>query len=149
MFTKFEGIWVPIITPFLEGKVEHDGLAKLAKYLSAQGVSGVSLQRITLAMALQKRFNNLFDYGYGSGSTEGGAFFLWRNLPSTTEQIVITPTRVKRIAHADMNSSRRSTWARFASKGENNHATSAPAAIKNPWAISEVVRLWCLATTYR
>ena len=41
MFTKFEGVWVPIITPFLEGKVDLDALATLAKYLAFQGVSGL------------------------------------------------------------------------------------------------------------
>lgn len=41
METNFEGIWVPIITPFSDGQVDHPALAKLAGHLAAGGVAGL------------------------------------------------------------------------------------------------------------
>jgi len=41
MRTQFEGIWVPIVTPFREGDVDHAALARLARYLADSGVTGL------------------------------------------------------------------------------------------------------------
>jgi 4-hydroxy-tetrahydrodipicolinate synthase len=38
--TIFSGVWVPLVTPFREGRVDHDALAVLVKRLAGQGVSG-------------------------------------------------------------------------------------------------------------
>jgi 4-hydroxy-tetrahydrodipicolinate synthase len=40
MSKSFQGIWVPIITPFHQGKVDFPALQKLAQRLKAAGVSG-------------------------------------------------------------------------------------------------------------
>lgn len=39
--SSFEGIWVPIITPFRDGRVDHATLARLARDLSTQGIAGL------------------------------------------------------------------------------------------------------------
>ncbi len=36
----FSGIWVPLVTPFNSGEVDHLGLSYLVKHLAAQGVAG-------------------------------------------------------------------------------------------------------------
>ena len=41
MQTRFEGIWVPIITPFIGDEVDHPALARLAGHLQANGVAGL------------------------------------------------------------------------------------------------------------
>jgi 4-hydroxy-tetrahydrodipicolinate synthase len=41
MQTKFEGIWIPIITPFKGEVVDHAALTKLARHLEASGVAGL------------------------------------------------------------------------------------------------------------
>ena len=41
MQTQFEGIWVPIITPFSGDTVDHPALARLARHLVAQGIAGL------------------------------------------------------------------------------------------------------------
>ena len=38
--TTFSGVWIPIVTPFREGRVDHGALAALVKRLAGQGVSG-------------------------------------------------------------------------------------------------------------
>lgn len=38
---RFEGIWVPLVTPFREGQVDHAALAALAKRLAEAGVAGL------------------------------------------------------------------------------------------------------------
>ena len=38
--TTFSGVWIPIVTPFRGGRVDHGALAALVERLSAQGVSG-------------------------------------------------------------------------------------------------------------
>ena len=38
--TTFSGVWIPLVTPFRGGRVDHDALAALVKRLSGQGVSG-------------------------------------------------------------------------------------------------------------
>ena len=38
--TTFSGVWIPIVTPFREGRVDHDALAALVKRLAAAGVAG-------------------------------------------------------------------------------------------------------------
>ena len=34
------GVWIPIVTPFREGRVDHDALAALVRRLAADGVAG-------------------------------------------------------------------------------------------------------------
>lgn len=41
MQANFEGIWVPIVTPFKGDAVDHAALAKLARYLEASGIAGL------------------------------------------------------------------------------------------------------------
>lgn len=41
MQSRFEGIWVPIITPFSGESVDHAALARLARHLAAQGIAGL------------------------------------------------------------------------------------------------------------
>lgn len=41
MQTSFEGIWVPIITPFVDDDVDHAALARLASHLQASGIAGL------------------------------------------------------------------------------------------------------------
>lgn len=41
MQTQFEGIWVPIITPFCGDDVDHPALARLAQYLASNGIAGL------------------------------------------------------------------------------------------------------------
>ncbi|MCA8090502.1 4-hydroxy-tetrahydrodipicolinate synthase [Burkholderia anthina] len=40
MHTRFEGIWLPIITPFHHGEVDHGALARLARHYAAAGIAG-------------------------------------------------------------------------------------------------------------
>ena len=37
---SLRGIWVPLVTPFTGGAVDHDGLARLAASLAADGIAG-------------------------------------------------------------------------------------------------------------
>jgi 4-hydroxy-tetrahydrodipicolinate synthase len=39
--TRFEGIWVPIVTPFSEGRVDHPALRQLARSLADDGIKGL------------------------------------------------------------------------------------------------------------
>lgn len=39
--STFHGIWVPIITPFNKGLVDHVALARLGRHLADQGISGL------------------------------------------------------------------------------------------------------------
>ena len=41
MQTHFDGIWVPIITPFSDDAVDHFSLTRLAQYLAGQGIAGI------------------------------------------------------------------------------------------------------------
>lgn len=41
MQISFEGIWVPIVTPFRGDQVDHPALARLSCYLAEQGISGL------------------------------------------------------------------------------------------------------------
>ena len=41
MQSIFEGIWVPIVTPFSGDQIDHTALHRLAQHLAAQGVSGL------------------------------------------------------------------------------------------------------------
>ena len=36
----FSGLWIPLVTPLRDGRVDHDALARLVKRLAAAGVSG-------------------------------------------------------------------------------------------------------------
>lgn len=36
----FTGLWIPLVTPFHHGAVDHPSLTRLVKHLAAQGVSG-------------------------------------------------------------------------------------------------------------
>ncbi len=38
--TDFSGVWIPLVTPFREGRVDHDALAALVKRLAGAGVAG-------------------------------------------------------------------------------------------------------------
>lgn len=40
MQTRFEGIWLPLITPFHHGDVDHAALARLARRYAAAGIAG-------------------------------------------------------------------------------------------------------------
>ncbi|KVT73412.1 4-hydroxy-tetrahydrodipicolinate synthase [Burkholderia ubonensis] len=40
MQTRFEGIWLPVITPFHHGDVDHAALARLARRCAAAGIAG-------------------------------------------------------------------------------------------------------------
>jgi len=39
-FSGFSGIWVPLVTPFCKGQVDHPALHRLVQHLAAQGVAG-------------------------------------------------------------------------------------------------------------
>lgn len=41
MQTNFEGIWVPIVTPFSDDGVDHSSLTRLAQFLAGQGIAGI------------------------------------------------------------------------------------------------------------
>jgi 4-hydroxy-tetrahydrodipicolinate synthase len=41
MMLEFQGIWVPLVTPFQDGAVDHDALRRLVQHLAAQGVAGL------------------------------------------------------------------------------------------------------------
>lgn len=41
MQANFEGIWVPIVTPFQNDAVDHAALARLARHLAEQGIAGL------------------------------------------------------------------------------------------------------------
>ena len=36
----FSGLWIPLVTPFREGRIDHDALAALCRRLAAQGIAG-------------------------------------------------------------------------------------------------------------
>lgn len=38
--TPFQGLWIPLVTPFKDGAVDHPALAKLTTHLAPQGVAG-------------------------------------------------------------------------------------------------------------
>lgn len=38
--TPFQGLWIPLVTPFHDGAVDHIALAKLTQILASQGVAG-------------------------------------------------------------------------------------------------------------
>jgi 4-hydroxy-tetrahydrodipicolinate synthase len=37
---NWSGIWIPLVTPFCDGRVDHPSLARLVHHLAAQGVAG-------------------------------------------------------------------------------------------------------------
>lgn len=41
MHHTFQGIWVPIVTPFIADAVDHAALAQLARHLAGQGIAGL------------------------------------------------------------------------------------------------------------
>jgi len=41
MQANFEGIWVPIVTPFQGDTIDHRALASLARHLAGQGIAGL------------------------------------------------------------------------------------------------------------
>lgn len=41
MRSRFEGIWVPIVTPFNGANVDHAALTRIARYLAENGVAGL------------------------------------------------------------------------------------------------------------
>ena len=36
----FQGLWIPLVTPFKDGVVDHPALATLTKTLATQGIAG-------------------------------------------------------------------------------------------------------------
>ncbi|AOJ11459.1 4-hydroxy-tetrahydrodipicolinate synthase [Burkholderia mayonis] len=40
MQSRFEGIWLPIITPFHDGEIDHPALARLARHYAAERIAG-------------------------------------------------------------------------------------------------------------
>jgi len=40
VMVDFSGIWVPLVTPFCNGQVDHPSLGRLVRHLAAQGVAG-------------------------------------------------------------------------------------------------------------
>ncbi|MCX9156303.1 4-hydroxy-tetrahydrodipicolinate synthase [Niveibacterium sp. 24ML] len=40
MQSIFEGLWIPIVTPFREDRVDHPALERLAQHLAGQGIAG-------------------------------------------------------------------------------------------------------------
>ncbi|MBN3819314.1 4-hydroxy-tetrahydrodipicolinate synthase, partial [Paraburkholderia sp. Se-20369] len=40
MQTRFEGIWLPLITPFHDGAIDHAALARLTRRYAATGIAG-------------------------------------------------------------------------------------------------------------
>jgi len=38
---RLEGVWVPVVTPFRDGRIDGDSFARLLDHLRAKGVSGV------------------------------------------------------------------------------------------------------------
>lgn len=41
MQTKFEGIWIPLVTPFRDNRIDHPALALLARHLASHGIAGL------------------------------------------------------------------------------------------------------------
>lgn len=39
-FSNFSGLWIPLITPFSNGAVDHPALARLVRHLRATGIAG-------------------------------------------------------------------------------------------------------------
>jgi len=54
MQTSFEGVWVPIITPFQGDDIDHAALVRLSRHLTAQGVTGLVAGATTGEGALLK-----------------------------------------------------------------------------------------------
>lgn len=44
---QFEGIWVPMVTPFLDGQVDFASAARLAQHLQQQGADGLIISATT------------------------------------------------------------------------------------------------------
>ena len=47
MQTVFEGIWVPIVTPFRNDTIDHATLSRLARHLASAGISGIVVSATT------------------------------------------------------------------------------------------------------
>lgn len=45
--TMFEGIWVPMVTPFVDGKIDLDAAQRLAQHLQWSGVDGLVVSATT------------------------------------------------------------------------------------------------------
>src|SRR6478735_2865161 len=39
--SPFQGLWIPIVTPFRDGLVDHDALAALTRQLAPTGLGGI------------------------------------------------------------------------------------------------------------
>jgi 4-hydroxy-tetrahydrodipicolinate synthase len=58
MHNTFQAIWVPIVTPFAAGSVDHSALAHLGKHLADQGVTGLVVGATTgegCSLSLEER----------------------------------------------------------------------------------------------
>ena len=56
----FSGVWIPIVTPFREGRIDHGALGALVGRLDANGVAGFVVCATTgeaSAMAVKNLFN--------------------------------------------------------------------------------------------
>ena len=38
---KYTGVWIPLVTPFLDGVVDYESLDRLVDHYAARGVSGL------------------------------------------------------------------------------------------------------------
>jgi len=38
---KFSGVWIPLVTPFLDGEIDYESLVSLVKHYAGQGVAGL------------------------------------------------------------------------------------------------------------
>lgn len=52
---RFEGIWVPMVTPFRQGRVDYDAAAALADHLVSRGIAGLVVCGTTGEPATQSR----------------------------------------------------------------------------------------------
>ncbi|QDL54219.1 4-hydroxy-tetrahydrodipicolinate synthase [Rhodoferax aquaticus] len=39
--SQFNGLWIPLVTPFIDGAVDHTALRKLVQHLVPQGIAGI------------------------------------------------------------------------------------------------------------
>ena len=59
----FTGIWVPLVTPFADGAIDHRALRKLVDLYGAAGVSGLVALGTTGEAAALERSEQAADHG--------------------------------------------------------------------------------------
>jgi 4-hydroxy-tetrahydrodipicolinate synthase len=47
MHPLFQSVWIPIVTPFAQGQIDHPSLARLSRHLADQGTAGLVLGATT------------------------------------------------------------------------------------------------------